>query len=171
MQLNRFDEAVLVLRGVESPPAPQDAAVRASLLRADCLFAMGGGSETRYAEALEEYRALAKSANLAPQERIAVAFKTARTLERLGRADEAADEYYSGVMLPFRELCEKESWPGEDARAFFVRAAFALADYHERKGAPARAAAVLRFAAATLPSGRPEMEKRMKRLEAKGAVP
>ena len=171
MQLNRFDEAVLVLRGVESPPAPQDAAVRASLLRADCLFAMGGGSETRYAEALEEYRALAKSAHLAPQERIAVAFKTARTLERLGRADEAADEYYSGVMLPFRELCEKESWPGEDARAFFVRAAFALADYHERKGAPARAAAVLRFAAATLPSGRPEMEKRMKRLEAKGAVP
>ena len=167
-ELSRLDEAVLVLRGVTAPPAPQDTATRAAILAGDCLFAMGAAAPGRYREALEAYAKAAEDAGLPPTSRITLAFKAARVMDKAGMHKQAMEKYYSDVIMPFRECREKDVWLGEDAAVAFVRAASALADHHEKRGDARKAVAVMRLVASTLPSAKDAAERRAEAIEAKG---
>ena len=105
---------------------------------------------------------------MTPSARLAVAFKIGRTLEKLRKAEEAAEQYYSEVVLAYERARANGAWLDDSARAFFARAAFALADYYESKGLDRQARKVLRHVSKSDVPAADEARKRIARLEAKG---
>ncbi len=171
MEMARFSEAVLVLaRAQLLASAPPELLRRAALLKADCLFAMGADDDRRYLQALDAYRALLRDEQISASQRLAVSFKVGRSLEKLGRRDEAADQYYVHVLMAYCDGIRAKTWFDGDARAFFTRAAFILADYYEARGEGRQAVRVLDYLVKTgVPAAR-EARRRIERLDRKGGV-
>lgn len=175
-ELARFDEAVLVFERAGRMPVSDALRARAETSRADCLFAMGANDAKCYRAALESYRALQRGEKLTPSARLALAFKVARTYEKLRRFDEAAETYYTQVVLAYWNGVRPDGdgdaarrvWFDGAARAFFARAAFALADYYETRGELRQAARVLDYLVATRVPSADEAKRRMARLKEKG---
>lgn len=169
IELARFDEAVLVLEDVamRESVSPRDR-MRAQVLKADALFAMGADNPARYQAALEAYRAVRFGGSLSSGGQLAVSFKIARTLEKLKRVDEAIDQYYTQVVLAYREGREKGERFDDEARAAFSRAAFRLADEYESRGKDVQAQSILELVAASDVPAAEEAAKRIERLSKKG---
>ena len=165
MELARFDEAALVLERVTPEESVAADAVRAAMLRADCLFALGADNEQRYEEALNAYRGIAMQAGVSSGERLAVAFKIGRVLEKTGRVKEAMDQYYANVVCAFRDAKKDGVWFDDRGCTFFARAGFALADHYVGCGEEARARSVLELVAS---AGVPASEEARKRIERLG---
>jgi len=169
IELARFDEAVLVLERVAlaEDASPSDR-LRARLLGADALFAMGADNPLRYQEALEAYKGVKMGESLDPSERLVVSYKIARTLEKLKRVDEAVDRYYADVVLAYREGRSKGIRFDDEAKASFSRAAFRLADEYESRGRDYQAVHVLELVSTSdVPAGA-EARKRIDRIQRKG---
>jgi len=170
IEMGRFDEAVLVLEralldsGVSNP----EERLHAEVLKADALFAMGADNPARYREALDAYRAVRLGESLSPGLRLAVSFKLGRTLEKLKRIDEAIDQYYTGVVLAYREARQKGTQFDDEARAAFARAAFRLADEFESRGKNFQAMHILELVIASDVPAAEEAEKRLDRIQTKG---
>jgi len=169
IELARFDEAVLVLERV-APAEGVDAAdrLRARLLVADALFAMGADNPARYHEALEAYRSVRVGETLGPSQRLSVSYKIARALEKLKRTDEAVDRYYADVVLAYREGRASGVRFDDEARASFSRAAFRLADEFESRGRDFQAVHVLELVVASDVPAAAEAVKRIDRIQRKG---
>ena len=169
IELARYDEAVLVLERVakSEPARPADRA-RARLLKADALFALGADNPARYSAALEAYRAIAFDGALDAGGRISVAFRIGRTLEKLRRYDEAVEQYYSQVVVAYRDGRARGERFDDDARAAFSRAAFRLADEFESRGREEQAVGVLRLVATSDVPAAEEAARRLDRISRKG---
>ena len=171
IELARFDEAVLVLdRVAASDRMPEPDRQRAQILRADALFAMGADNSARYVAALEAYRAVRFGASLSPSARITIAYKIGRTLEKLKRTDEAVDQYYVQVVLPYRDGRGDGARYDDEACAAFSRAAFFLIDEYESKGNEFQARHILELVAASDVPAAEEARKRLERLQSKGRI-
>ncbi len=160
IELARFDEAVLILERVKE--------TRAQILRADAFFAMGADNPVRYQEALRAYRAVHAQGALTPSEKVILAFKTALTLEKMKRIDEAIDVYYTSVVLAYREGRMKGLVFDDEACAAFARAAFHLADEFESRGKDFQAMHILELVVASDVPASLEAEKRVDRIQTKG---
>ena len=177
IELARFDEAVLVLDRAGHVPAPPAVLRRAGMARADCLFAMGADDAKRYRGALEAYRALMRDDDLPDSQRISAAFKCGRALEKLGSLEEAADQYYSKVVLFYWDAVRPDAadgsrrrWFDGNARAVFARAAFILADYYEARGELDQARKLLSYVVAARVPAADEAGRRIARLKEKGGL-
>lgn len=169
IELARFEEAALVLENAAlAENAPERERIRARLLKADALFATGADSPARYTAALEAYRAVRFGGALDASGRIAVSFKIARTLEKLKREAEAADQYYTQVVLAYREARGRGEILDDSARAAFSRAAFRLADEYESRGRDYQAIHILELVATSDVPAAGEAEKRIGRISMKG---
>lgn len=169
IELARFDEAVLVLERVISSERTAEAdRLRAQMLRADALFAMGADNPARYVAALGAYREVRFGASLAPSVRITLAYKIGRTLEKLKRADETVDQYYVQVVLAYREGRAAGVRYDDEARAAFSRAAFYLADEYESRGKEFQTRSILELVASSDVPAAEEARKRLARLATKG---
>lgn len=168
MEQARFDEAVLVLERVMGLSPSKEARRRAAVLKADCLFAMGADNSKRYQEALGAYRAVLQDEDLPPSTRLTVAFKIGRALEKLRRFEEADDQYYTNVVLAYCDSVRSKVWFDANARAFFARAVFILADRYEAAGLETQAADVLGYLVATGVPAAEEASRRIARLKRKG---
>ncbi len=169
IELARFDEAVLVLeRAALAENATPDERLRARLLKADALFAMGADNQIRYQEALEAYKGVKMGESLDASERLSVSYKIAKTLEKLKRTDEAVDRYYSDVVLAYRESRTQGIRFDDEARASFARAAFRLADELESRGRDYQALHVLELVATSDVPAAAEAAKRIERIQRKG---
>ena len=85
-------------------------------------------------------------------------------------SDEAADQYYSNVVMAYEQARRKGEWFDDSARAFFARAAFALADHYEAKGLDRQALRILQHVARSDVPAADEARKRIDRLETKGRI-
>ena len=169
IELARFDEALLVFeRAGLAAGATPDERLCARLLRADALFAMGADHPARYQAALEAYQAVLIGENPTPAHKITLAFKIARTLEKLARTDEAMEQYYSRVVLAYRAGCEKGELYDDEAKAVFSRAAFRLAEEYESRGRVFQAIRVLELVVASRVPAADEASRRIERLGRKG---
>jgi len=146
VELSRLDEAILVLDGVVTDKrAGDEERTRGKTLKADALFVMGADNPSRYKEALQDYRALQLGESLSDGRKLVLSFKIARTLEKLGRVDEALDQYYVEVVCAYRAARDRGERLDDEARATFARAAFRLADEYESRGEDRRAESILRL--------------------------
>ena len=167
----RFDEAVLVFEKVSTAEtASSEDRVRAQLLRADALYALGADNPARYALALEAYRAVSFGGALGADEKIVVSFKIARVLEKLKRTNEAIDLYYTQVVLAYRDARLSGLRMSEAARAAFSRAALRLADEYESRGRDRQASQVLKLVVESDVPAADEAAKRIQRLANKGRM-
>ena len=171
IELARFDEAVLVLeRAALANGATQADRLRAQMLRADALFAMGADNTARYVAALEAYRTILLGENgLSPSQRLSLSFKIGKTLERLKRAEEAVDQYYTQVVLAYRSGREKGLRYDDTAKADFARAAFRLAEECESRGYDEQALGMLRLVSRSDVPAAAEAARRIDRIKRKGA--
>ncbi len=169
IELARFDEAVLVLEraALAEGTDPEDR-LRAKLLGADALFAMGADNPQRYQEALEAYRSVNMGESLDPSRRLCVAYKIAKTLEKMKRTEEASDRYYTDVVIAYRNGRSKGVRYDDEARASFSRAAFRLADDFEARGRDYQAIHVLELVVASDVPAAAEAAKRIGRIRRKG---
>ena len=170
IERSRFDEAVLVLeRAALAEGIAASDRLKAQLLRADALFAMGADNPGRYHEALDTYRAVLLGESLTPSVRLSVSFKIGRTLEKLKKPDDAINQYYSEVVLAYRNASAQDRATFDDeARAAFVRAAFRLADEYESRGRDVAAMNILELVVLSDVPAADEARKRIGRIQAKG---
>jgi TolA-binding protein len=169
IELARFDEAVLVFdRAVAAAGASADDRLRAELLRADALFAMGADNPARYHAALTAYQTALLGENLTATQRVTLSFKIARTLEKLKRTEEAVDQYYTQVVLAYRAGVARGESYEDEARAVFSRAALRLADEYESRGRDFQAIRVLELVVASRVPAADEAARRIARLRRKG---
>jgi len=169
IELSRFEEASLVLeRAVVTEGISSEERLRARILQADALFAIGADNPARYAAALEAYRALLFGGTLSAAEKITVSFKIARSLEKLKRMDEAIDRYYTGVVLAYRDGRDRGEYFDDSVRAVFSKAALRLADEYESRGRDHQALTVLGLVATSDVPAAEEAKKRMGRIMSKG---
>lgn len=169
MELARYDESVLVLERVAiSARASKAQRLRAELLRADALFAMGADNAIRYQSALEGYRKISFGGELTPSEQITVAFRIGRVLEKLKRHSEAVDQYYTHVVLAYINGRSRSERYDDEARAAFLKAAFRLADEFESRGRDEQSLAILKLVVASDLPASEEARRRMRRISTKG---
>ena len=169
IELARFDEAVLVLeRAAMVPGISSEVRQKALLMKADSLFAMGADNALRYEQALEAYRALRLGEEISPSMQLQLEFKIARTLEKMRRLDEALDQYYTQVVLAYRQLRGQGAHFNEAAKAVFARAAFRLADEYESRGMEKQCRQILMLVATSDVPAAAEAEKRVERSKRKG---
>ena len=169
IELARFDEAVLVFDRivVSEDVAPEDR-IRAKMLRADALYAMGADNSARYVAALEAYQDVRFGGNLSASERLLVSYRIARSLDKLKRTEEALDQYYAQVVLAYREARVAGAHFTDEARAAFSKAAFRLADEYESRGQERPALAVLELVAESDVPAADEAARRIGKMRSKG---
>ena len=168
MELGRYAESVQVFDRVTLRAAGETIGLRAALLRADALYAMGAGDQSRYEAAIAAYRALKAEALLSPDRQIEVAYKIGRTMEKLHRTREAMDQYYRNVVLAYSEGVSSGKFFAETTRTFFARCAFALADYYAAAGDMKATLSVLgRVVSANIPASG-EAQRKIADIKAKG---
>jgi tetratricopeptide (TPR) repeat protein len=171
IELARFDEAVLVLeRAMLAEGATDEDRFKAQVMKADALFVMGADNPARYREALDAYRAVRQGEALSPDMKIAVSFKIGRTLEKLKRSEDAIDQFYSEVVVAYREGIRNGVVYGDEAGACFAKAAFLLADEYESRGKDFQAMHVLELVVASDVPASDEAEKRIDRIQTKGRI-
>ena len=169
IELSRFDEAVLVFdRVLVAEDIHQDDRVRAKMLKADALYAMGSDNPSRYAAALEAYRDVRFGGNLSASERLLLSFRIARSLDKLKRTEEALDQYYTQVVLVYREGRLAGGHFTDEARAAFSKSAFRLADEYENRGQGRQALRVLELVAESDVPAADEAVRRIDRMRRKG---
>ena len=170
MELGRYAEAVQVFDRAATQAGTGPNAVKAAVLKADALYAMGAGDLHRYEDAIAAYRALLEGSLLTPDQRIEVSFKIGRALEKLRRTREAMDQFYRNVVLAYSAETAKGVFFGAPARTFFARAAFSIADYSAASGDFSAAMQILkRVASADVPAAK-EARRRLEELQVKGGV-
>ena len=169
IELARFDEAVLVFdRIVVSEDVPPEDRIRAKMLRADALYAMGADNSARYVAALEAYQDIRFGGNLSAGERLLVSYRIARALDKLKRTEEAMDQYYAQVVLAYREARISGAHFTDEARAAFSKAAFRLADEYESRGQERPALGVLELVAESDVPAAAEAARRIDKMRNKG---
>ena len=84
--------------------------------------------------------------------------------------DEAIDEYYSRVVLAFRDGRADGIRYDDDAVASFSRAAFRLAEEYESRGSDVQAVNILRLVVTAAVPASGEAEKRIERIHRKGQL-
>ena len=100
--------------------------------KGDCQFTLGAGDAKRYDEAIASYRAVTKSPGLTFDLELQAEFKIGRCLDKLGRKDEAFEQYYTKVVVGYLERSETTPREANAAAAvWFTKAAFAAADILE----------------------------------------
>ena len=170
IELARFDEAVLVLdRAIAKEDISSESRLRASLLKADAFFQMGADNKSHYRQALNQYRTVKQGEAVSESMRLELSYRIARTLEKLGMESEAIEEYYVGVVLAYREGRIKLVEYTDEATAVFSRAAFRLADIHEKNGNDFQAESVLEHVVVSDIPSSDEAEKRIDRIKMKGS--
>ena len=173
LTLARYEDALLVLdRALAAAPGAASAR-RAGELKADALAAMGAGDSARYEEALAAYRALEANRGdgvVSPSDQIVISFKVGRTLQKLHRVDEAVAQFYDKVVNFYETARRAGLWLNDEACAYFVRAAFALADHYEAQGQMRQAVNILKIVSAAHVAASAEAERRILAIKSKGGV-
>jgi TolA-binding protein len=167
----RFDEAVLILeRVISSNGVSGEDRLKAGVLKADALFAMGSDNASRYDFALQAYQSLRQGGTLKGENAILISFKIARTLDKLKRTEEAIEEYYTSVVLAYVKGRNKGEVYSDRARAAFTRAAFTVVDHYESGSNDFQAIKILELVAQSDVPAAKEAQKRILAIREKGNI-
>jgi TolA-binding protein len=133
-ELAQFSGAILVFDEIIHKHAASPLVARAWLRRGDCQFMLGTDDEKRYEEAIHSYRVVAGDQRAAFELALEAEYKVGRGLEKLGRGQDALDQYHAKVMVSFLEAKDEGEWLGPEAEMWFTRASFNAAEILEARG-------------------------------------
>ncbi len=143
-ELARFEEAILVFDEIINRYPESESVTLAWLRKGDSLFALGSSSTNRYDEALKAYEVMLTRPDATHDLALQAAFKRGRCFEKLGRSDDALDQYYGEVVLRYLRERSAGIQFGGQAQAWFARAAMQAASIREAQGKPESAVNILK---------------------------
>ncbi len=156
-EMNRFDEAILAFDELILRHPTSYLLYPAWGRKGDCQFTLGEVDPARFEEALVSYRVVDESATADPTLKLQAAYKIGRTLDRMGRSQEALANFLR-VVFRFRD---ERARLGPDAELWFVRAATDAAQAYEKQANWRKAIEIYRHLVdAKVPQAR-EAEKRI----------
>lgn len=160
-ELGQFDAAILVFNEIIKQYADHDLAEAAAFKKADCFFALGADDPKRYEEALNAYQLILDQPERARATRLQARYKMGRSLEKMGKPNEAFAQYLAAV---YAYLQNEDQRPA--ANLWFSRAAFNAAGIMEAQQAWRKAANIYeRVVEADIPASR-DAEERLEKLRA-----
>lgn len=159
-ELNRFDAAIVVFDQLIQQYPRSYLVFPAWGRKGDCQFTLGEQDAARLAEALASYRMVDESGSADASLKLQAAYKIGRTLDRMGRGEEALSHFLRAV---YRYRDNRGSL-GPDADIWFVRAATDAAQAYEKQQDWRKAIEMYRMMVeAGVPQAR-EAEKRIQNL-------
>ena len=162
IQLGEFAGAILAFEELIRSVPDSALAVSAWGRKGDAQFTLGAETPARYEEAVGAYQTVMDHPQASPGMRLQAEFKLGRTLEQMGRADEALDRYLQ-VVYDFNQAPDEGLLA--DAGVWLSRAVFAAAQMREASGDVAGAIQLYaRVAGLALPTA-PDARRRMQALQ------
>jgi TolA-binding protein len=129
-ELGRFDEAILVFDQLIRN-APDSYLIYAARGRmGDCQYTLGEKDPSRYLEALNSYKLVEESKDASLELRLQAMYKVGRTLNALGRKEEARRQLEKMIQM----YMENKTRVGSDAATWFLRAVADVAQSYEQAG-------------------------------------
>ena len=101
--------------------------------KGDCQFILGSDDLKRYEESIDSYKIVVGNIDSEIDLILQAEYKIGRSLEKLGKIDEAFEQYYNQVVLRYFVDKEKGINHNEASKMWFTRAAFNAADILEAK--------------------------------------
>lgn len=130
-ELNRFDDAILVFEHLIQRHPATTLALAAKGRIGDCHFTLGERQDpARLQQALSAYRLVEESSGAPLNLRFQALYKTALTLQTLGRTDDALSQYLL-VLHRFRQ--DRPRLDPESAAYYFNRAATSASQIYEQR--------------------------------------
>ena len=128
-ELAKFSGAILIFEEIINK-YPDNKLLIASAWgrKGDCQFALGVEDPKRYEESMGSYRVVVNSSNVNLDLVMQAEYKIGKCLEKLGRTEEAFEQYYLKVIVRYFEDWEKGVWHNEASKVWFTRAVFNAAD-------------------------------------------
>jgi TolA-binding protein len=163
-QLAKHAAAILVLDEIIARNPDSDLIPAVWGRKGDCNFVLGADDPARYAQSLECYRATVANPKASLDLLLQAEYKIGRCLEKMGRADEALEQYYVNVILRYFADREKGVWHSEAAKVWFARAAFNAAALYEGQKEWRQAVKVLDRIVAAGVDGEEEARARIARI-------
>lgn len=99
--------------------------------KGDCQFTLGVSDPKRYEEAVASYRMVLRASGTTFDLELQAEYKIGRCMEKLGRKDQAFEQYYTRVMVPYLDRRAQRGADDAAAAVWFTKAAFAAADLME----------------------------------------
>lgn len=144
-EMDRFDEAILTFEQFQNQ-YPDSRLKYAALGRmGDSQYTLGAQNPERYQEALNSYRQVAESATGQPEVQLQALYKQGRTLDALGRVEEALDV----LQRVMDQYLQERHRLASDADVWFVRAVTDAAQQYEEQESYRLAVSVYRSLAGT----------------------
>jgi TolA-binding protein len=142
-ELGDLSSSILIFEEIITRYPTNSLICSAWIRKGDCQFTLGAEDSRRYSEALTSYRAALNSEFATPDLSLQTEYKIGRCNEKMGRLDDALEQYYTRGVCRFFEEREKRRAFEPAAAVWFTRAAFAAADILEGQGNWRRAARIL----------------------------
>lgn len=166
-ELLQFDAAVLLYDVVVRTAQDDGLRLAAMARRGDCLFTLGADNVVRYAESIDAYeKVLGDPAPKSLDIILQCEYKIGRSLDKAGRAKDAADRYYANVIMRFEASVAEEGLPDNaPARVWYARAVLGAADVFERMEQWSEAVSMLERVVGSTAPGAEEAARRMTRIK------
>jgi TolA-binding protein len=123
-ELAKHSAAILILDEIIAKYPDSDLIPAAWGRKGDCHFVLGGDDPGRYMQSLNAYQTAANHPKAGLDLALQAEYKTGRCLEKMGKADEALEQYYAKVIVRYFAERQKGVWHTEAAKLWFTRAAF-----------------------------------------------
>ncbi len=133
IQLGRFAEAILILDEVINRYPDHAMVPFAWLRKGDCQFSLGSEDATRFEESIRSYRVVTLAHGLRPGIQLQAEYKIGRSLQKLQREQDALEQYYARVMVPFFDSLSRDEAVSESGALWFTRAALNVAELLEKR--------------------------------------
>lgn len=99
----------------------------------DCQFTLGAEDPKRYEESIASYRVVVNSSDADLDMIMHAEYGIGRSYQKLGREDDAFEQYYLKVILRYFEDRENGVWHNGASKVWFTRAAYATVDILEAR--------------------------------------
>ena len=131
--IDKPSAAILVFDEIIKEYPDSDLVAAAWGRKGDCQFILGSDNPKRYKESIESYKIAANTSGADLALIMQAEYKIGRSLEKLGRIDDAYEQYYTKVIIRYINDRNKGVEQNEACRMWFVRAALDAADILEEK--------------------------------------
>ena len=161
-ELGEYAKAVLIFEEIIEKYGDSDLIDMAWFRKADCEFALGLSAPTRYESAIASYKLVVSRPFAPPDLKLQAQYKIGACLYKLQRPDEAGEQLYSQVILPYLDDPKGLLRDDPACEIWFTRAAF---DIVERLEAQKKWREAIRILKRVIDAGVPAADEAQKRID------
>lgn len=130
IKLDKYNEALVILDTILTSSVSGSMKTVSMIRKGDCLFMMASSDPSLYSQSMDIYKTVLNEVkNMKFATKLEIEYKIGKCLERKEKINEAIEQYYGKIVLPFTAANIKED---KEAELWFVKAAFDAVSLLER---------------------------------------